>query len=140
MVHCYASLSRSVAFILAYIMKTQRVTVVEAARQMKQKWSATWPNDTFVEQLLQYEKELGITGTPGVVDMKVTTKKGAGFYINAAKSFLTCIDGKDGTKKEPVCVLNISGVGDAINTAISAAVAVEREGLGVIKKVETSYP
>merc|ERR1711879_192386 len=61
MVHCHASLSRSVAFILAYKMKTQRLTVVEAAKEMKMKWGAVWPNDSFVEQLLEYEKELGIT-------------------------------------------------------------------------------
>ena len=43
-------------------------------------------------------------------------------------------------KKEPVCVLNISGLGDAINTAVAAATAVESEGLGSIKKIETSFP
>merc|ERR1711879_1053244 len=86
------------------------------------------------------EKDLGISGTPGVVDMKVTMKKSVGFYINAAKSFLVGVDGKDGSKKEPVCVLNISGVGDAIGTAIAAATSVEREGHGFIQKVETSYP
>lgn len=140
MVHCYASLSRSVAFILAYMMKTQKITVVEAARQMKTKWSATWPNDSFVEQLLEYEKELGLAGTPGVVDMKVTTKKSAGFYIKSATSFLTGVDSKDGSKKEPVCVLNISGVGEACNIAAAAATAVESAGLGYIQKIETSYP
>lgn len=58
LVHCHASLSRSVAFILAYLMRTQRLTSVEAARLMKAKWGATWPNDTFAEQLLEYEREL----------------------------------------------------------------------------------
>ena len=60
LIHCHASLSRSVAFILAYLMKTQRITVVEAAAQFKSKWDAVWPADTFVMQLIEYEKELGL--------------------------------------------------------------------------------
>mmetsp|Transcript_107303 Transcript_107303/g.298913 ORF Transcript_107303/g.298913 Transcript_107303/m.298913 type:complete len:118 (-) Transcript_107303:165-518(-) len=78
--------------------------------------------------------------TPGVVDMKVTTKKSVGFYIRSAKSFLMGVEDKDGTKKEPVCVLNISGLGEAINAAVAAAAALESEGLGSITKIETSYP
>ncbi|CAE8631213.1 unnamed protein product [Polarella glacialis] len=79
--------------------------------------------------------------TPGVVDMKVTTKKSVGFYIRSARSFLTGVEDKEtGTKKEPVCILNISGLGDAINTAVAAATAVEAEGIGAIMKIETSYP
>ena len=58
MVHCYASLSRSVAFVLAYMMKSQKVSAAEAARMMKAKWDAVWPADAFVHQLLEYEREL----------------------------------------------------------------------------------
>jgi len=78
--------------------------------------------------------------TPGTMDMKVTTKKSTGFYIKAAKSFFTGIEDKDGNKKEPICVLNISGLGDSINSVVAAAAAIESEGLGTIKKIETSYP
>merc|ERR1711920_977163 len=140
MVHCYASLSRSVAFILAYMMKTQRITVVEAAKEMKKKWSAVWPNDAFVNQLIEYVKELGITGTPGEMEMKVTTKKSTRIYIAAAKSFFTGLVLKDGSKREPVCVLHITAVGEAINPAVAAAAAVRAEGLATIEKIETSYP
>jgi protein-tyrosine phosphatase len=140
MVHCYASLSRSAAFVLAYMMKTQRITLVEAIKQMRKKWDATWPNDKFLNQLLEYEKELGLAGEPGVVEMKVTTKKSINFYKNAAKSFLQGSEDKDGNKKEPARVLTISGLGDAINTAVFAATAMETDGLGIVKKVETSYP
>lgn len=135
MIHCHASLSRSVAFILAYVMKTEKVSAIEAAKRMKKKWSAVWPNDTFVKQLLDYEQELGLAGTPGEVEMKVTTKRSAGFYASTAKSFFTSSEGK-----EAVCVLHISGLGAAVNAAVAAAAAVESSGLGVIKKVETSYP
>ena len=58
MVHCYASLSRSVVFILAYLMKTRGLTAAESAALMKSKWDATWPNDSFVTQLLRYEDDL----------------------------------------------------------------------------------
>lgn len=58
MVHCHASLSRSAAFVVAYLMKTEKMTAVEAVKKMKTTWDAVWPNDTFVRQLCQYEIEL----------------------------------------------------------------------------------
>eukprot|EP00929_Paragymnodinium_shiwhaense_P008600 TRINITY_DN112557_c0_g1_i1.p1 TRINITY_DN112557_c0_g1~~TRINITY_DN112557_c0_g1_i1.p1 ORF type:complete len:115 (-),score=50.72 TRINITY_DN112557_c0_g1_i1:372-716(-) len=78
--------------------------------------------------------------TPGVIDMKVTTKKSTGFYIKSAKSFMTGVTDKDGNAKEAACVLNISGLGEAISSAAACAAAIESEKLGVIKKIETSYP
>ena len=38
--HCYASLSRSVVFILAYLMKTRGLSATKAAALMKPKWDA----------------------------------------------------------------------------------------------------
>jgi len=58
MVHCHASISRSVVFIAAHVMRTQRRTALDVLREMKQKWDATWPCDRFVMQLVEYEKEL----------------------------------------------------------------------------------
>lgn len=58
LVHCHASLSRSVVFILAYLMKTRKVSAVEAVGLMRPVWDATWPNDSFVAQLIEYEAEL----------------------------------------------------------------------------------
>mmetsp|Transcript_11357 Transcript_11357/g.16815 ORF Transcript_11357/g.16815 Transcript_11357/m.16815 type:complete len:109 (+) Transcript_11357:89-415(+) len=78
--------------------------------------------------------------TPGSVDMKVTTKKPISFYIRSAKSFFTGVESESGEKKEPVCVLTISGLGEAVSTAVAAAVTVEKDGLADIKKIETSYP
>jgi hypothetical protein len=60
MIHCYASLSRSAAFVLAYMMKEKKITLEQAVVEMRTKWDATWPNDSFVQQLLEYEKELGL--------------------------------------------------------------------------------
>merc|ERR1712060_866686 len=58
LVHCHASLSRSVAFILAHLMRTRGLTLLEAAAIMKPKWNAVWPCDRFTDQLIAYEKEL----------------------------------------------------------------------------------
>ena len=58
LVHCHASLSRSVAFILAYLMKSRKLGAAEAAALMKTKWSAVWPNNRFSVQLIEYEAEL----------------------------------------------------------------------------------
>lgn len=79
-------------------------------------------------------------GKKDSVDMKVTNKKGTGFYIKSAKSFFEGTEDKDGNKKDPVKVLTISGLGDAINTAVAAAAACEEEGLCTIASLETSYP
>jgi protein-tyrosine phosphatase len=57
-VHCKASISRSVAFLLAHLMRTRGISLMEAGALVKAKWDATWPCDRFVYQLLEYEKEL----------------------------------------------------------------------------------
>lgn len=74
------------------------------------------------------------------VDMKVTTNKPTGFYVKSAKSFFAGSEDKDGNKKDPVSELTISGLGDAINTAVAAATACEAEGLCTITSIQTSYP
>ncbi len=63
LIHGLAGISRSPAFILAYMMKTRRMTLVEAIEYFKQRWDACWPADTFVMQLIEYEKELGLSST-----------------------------------------------------------------------------
>ena len=45
LVHCHASLSRSVAFILAHLMRTRGLSLLGAAKLMKPKWDAVWPCD-----------------------------------------------------------------------------------------------
>ena len=55
LIHCMASLSRSVAFVLAYLMKAKRMPLLHACRFYKHKWDAVWPNDRFVLQLIEYE-------------------------------------------------------------------------------------
>lgn len=45
LVHCHASLSRSVAFLLAHLMRTRGLSLLGAAQLMKPKWDAVWPCD-----------------------------------------------------------------------------------------------
>lgn len=54
-VHCHASLSRSAAFIIAYLVAARSMTAAEAARTMKAQWDAVWPNDKFVHAIIAYE-------------------------------------------------------------------------------------
>merc|ERR1719502_1109467 len=67
-----------------------------------------------------------------VVDMKVSTKKGVGFYIRAATSFLKGLEAKEAVEgkpaleaKAPVNAIKISGLSDAINTVVAVAMRVE---------------
>lgn len=73
------------------------------------------------------------------VDMKVTNQRSAGFYVKTAKGFFEGTEDKDGNKRDPVKELTVSGLGDAINNAVAAAAACEREGLATITKIETAY-
>eukprot|EP00927_Polykrikos_kofoidii_P051606 TRINITY_DN453_c0_g1_i2.p2 TRINITY_DN453_c0_g1~~TRINITY_DN453_c0_g1_i2.p2 ORF type:complete len:107 (-),score=30.79 TRINITY_DN453_c0_g1_i2:411-731(-) len=81
------------------------------------------------------------------MEMKVSAKKPAGFYIKSAAAFLNGVEAKPATDdkeaveaKPPVDVLKITGLGEAINAAITAAVRAEADGYGEITKLETQYP
>jgi quinol monooxygenase YgiN len=83
----------------------------------------------------------------GATEMKVTMKKGTGFYINAACSFLRGVeakpaeDGKEAQEAKPsVEYLRISGLGEAIPVAIASAQKAVNVDLGTIIKVQTAYP
>ena len=58
LVHCHASLSRSVAFLLAYLMKSRKCSLLQAAQLFKPKWDACWPCDRFAYELVEYEQYL----------------------------------------------------------------------------------
>jgi phosphoglycerate kinase len=80
-------------------------------------------------------------------EVKVTNKKGVGFYTSAVKSFLTGVDaveakdGKEAKEARPAeSVVTVSGLGEAINTVASVVAAVEKDGVGKVTKVQTLYP
>lgn len=83
----------------------------------------------------------------GATEMKVTMKRGSGFYANSACSFLRGVDAKPavGDKeaqdaKPPIEYLRISGLGEAVGCAVVAAAKVVAEELGTITRIQTSYP
>ena len=62
LIHCMASLSRSIAFVCAYFMEIERMTLLQALAKIKRVWDATWPNDHFLRELQTFEEELGLRG------------------------------------------------------------------------------
>eukprot|EP00928_Gymnodinium_smaydae_P049303 TRINITY_DN33084_c0_g1_i1.p3 TRINITY_DN33084_c0_g1~~TRINITY_DN33084_c0_g1_i1.p3 ORF type:complete len:104 (+),score=36.19 TRINITY_DN33084_c0_g1_i1:95-406(+) len=81
------------------------------------------------------------------MEMKVTMKKPIKFYTNSAEAFLKGIEARPASEgkeaqeaKPPVDELKISGLGEAIQTAVAAAAKVEADGLAKIAKIETTYP
>jgi len=57
-VHCAAGVSRSATVVIAYLMKTSKMNLNDAARLVKTKRSIVCPNEGFVRQLRAYEQEL----------------------------------------------------------------------------------
>merc|ERR1711904_119765 len=83
----------------------------------------------------------------GFMELKVSKKKNANFYVRSAAAFLKGVDAVEATedkeakpKLEPVDNLEISGLGEAINSAVQVAVESEKAGLCKITKVTTKYP
>ena len=84
---------------------------------------------------------------PGIValgdrptELKVTNKKGLGFYIRAAKNFLTGVEREGADTKEPEEEITVTALGNAISVAVAVATAMEKEGAGKIAEVKTAYP
>lgn len=56
--HCNLGISRSVTLVIAYIMKYERKTLSESFQQVESARPIIHPNEGFVAQLQQFEKEL----------------------------------------------------------------------------------
>ncbi|CAK9109367.1 Leucine aminopeptidase (Epoxide hydrolase) (Leukotriene A-4 hydrolase homolog) (LTA-4 hydrolase) [Durusdinium trenchii] len=70
-----------------------------------------------------------------MTELKITAKKGTGFYIRAAATFLRGTD-----EKPPVPSVILSGTGSATTTVVETAHAIQKQGLAKITRVETGYP
>lgn len=136
------------------------VTITEETKQLL---TETWQklvtpitgHKSYKDMLKDFERQKSTeTAAPkielaplGAVEMKVTMKRGAGFYANSACSFLRGVEGKPAGEgkesqdaKPAVEHLRISGTGDAVATAMTAALKVTSEGLGTITRIQTAYP
>ena len=58
LVHCKLGISRSATFVIAYLIKYQKLKVDEAFEFVKKKRISIRPNDGFMKQLYEYEKIL----------------------------------------------------------------------------------
>ena len=56
LVHCKYGISRSVAFVIAYLIKYMKYTAEHALKFLMEKRSKIKPNERFMEQLAIYQK------------------------------------------------------------------------------------
>ncbi|CAJ1368797.1 unnamed protein product [Effrenium voratum] len=80
------------------------------------------------------------------LEMKVTAKKGARFYIRSAENMLKgieakpAVDGREAVEaKSPVEHLRISALGNAIDVAVAVATSVAESGLAQLRRTQTTY-
>ena len=60
LLHCFAGKSRSASVCIAYVMKSQRLSLLDAFRYVRERRNAALPNTGFMRQLKVFESELGI--------------------------------------------------------------------------------
>ena len=60
LVHCHAGVSRSSTIIIAYIMKSKKMKLNQVLDLIKTQREKVNPNNGFISQLNEYEKELGL--------------------------------------------------------------------------------
>lgn len=60
LVHCFAGKSRSVTVVVAYLMKTLRMSLSEALQHVKSKRPQAAPNPGFIRQLEDFERSLQV--------------------------------------------------------------------------------
>lgn len=58
MVYCVAGVSRSASICIAYLMKYNKLSLLEAYNYVKLRRSRIKPNCGFFKQLIEYEKQL----------------------------------------------------------------------------------
>lgn len=61
LIHCFAGRSRSVTVVVAYLMKTYRMSFYHALELVKSKRPQAAPNPGFIMQLRNFEQKLGVT-------------------------------------------------------------------------------
>eukprot|EP01087_Luapelamoeba_hula_P024454 TRINITY_DN9312_c0_g1_i1.p1 TRINITY_DN9312_c0_g1~~TRINITY_DN9312_c0_g1_i1.p1 ORF type:complete len:198 (-),score=12.62 TRINITY_DN9312_c0_g1_i1:61-654(-) len=72
-VHCKAGISRSVSFIIAYLMFKDRMTLEQALALVRTMREAAQPNSGFLRQLHAYESHLGLSLPTHTTDTTDTT-------------------------------------------------------------------
>lgn len=60
-VHCRAGVSRSAAVVIAYLMEKEQISYKRAFNQLKEIRDCIQPNEGFIKQLEDFEKELNLS-------------------------------------------------------------------------------
>lgn len=60
LIHCHAGVSRSATLAIVYIMQSQNMGVKDACQFVRQARPTIKPNQSFMEQLTKYEKQLSL--------------------------------------------------------------------------------
>lgn len=58
LVHCNAGVSRSAAIVVGYLMVTEKLSLLDAMSKVREQRSCIRPNEGFMKQLNELEKEL----------------------------------------------------------------------------------
>lgn len=58
LIHCFAGKSRSTTVLLAFLMESEKKKRDELLKEVKEKRPVVQPNEGFMRQLLEWEKEL----------------------------------------------------------------------------------
>jgi DNA-binding protein len=73
-------------------------------------------------------------------DIRCSTKNRIGLYVRTARHFLLGVKDKDNKfVKDPVDVIQISGLGAAVQMAVSVASRMAHREFAAIEKVETAF-
>ena len=56
--HCAAGISRSSTMIISYLMTSKKLSLLDAFTTTYKARKVTWPNRTFLQQLIEYERQL----------------------------------------------------------------------------------
>jgi len=80
-VHCRAGISRSPSFVIAYFMWKYKIPFYKAFLLVKEKRNIIYPNKGFTKQLMNFEKDLGISINENEKDF-IKFKESAFYMLN----------------------------------------------------------
>mmetsp|Transcript_2663 Transcript_2663/g.3600 ORF Transcript_2663/g.3600 Transcript_2663/m.3600 type:complete len:207 (-) Transcript_2663:85-705(-) len=99
LVHCRAGVSRSATFVMAYMMREEKMTLKEAFYHVLDRREVIYPNPGFILQLSSYEKKLTGKSTLKHIPEYSHVWSNDPSYKNALKDVF------DGEKKSKNCTL-----------------------------------
>ena len=93
-VHCQAGISRSVSYILAYLMKIQKMNLKEAFLLVKSKSPKAGPNQGYWKELMALETSITKKACSfNLQDYYAQTLADMGFDLEKARKILKEVDG-----------------------------------------------